>query len=76
MTHKLKEPKVLTDFNNDAVCILPEGFQLNDERWDQIWQLHEKLNRFLGHTDLLALFPDEPALLEKKIQQKEPLKMR
>lgn len=68
MSCKLKEPRVLTDFNNDAVCILPVGFELTDERWDRIWVLHEQLNRFIGHEELLQLFPDEPALREQKIQ--------
>lgn len=70
MTHKLKEPKVLTDFNNDAVCILPTGFKLTDERWDQIWLLHEKLNRFIGHQELHELFPDEPALIANRVLPK------
>jgi hypothetical protein len=68
MPPKLKDPKVLTDFNNDAVCILPIGFDLTDERWDAIWQLHEKLNRFIGHEELQQLFPDEPSLQQKKIE--------
>ncbi len=67
MSPKLKEPRVLTDFNNDAVCILPEGFEITDERWDKIWDLHEKLNRFIGHTELLELLPDEPSLLPHKV---------
>ena len=67
---KLKEPKVLTDFNNDAVCILPIGFELSDDHWDKIWALHEKLNRFIGHEELLELFPDEPSLQEKRIKPK------
>ena len=67
MPPKLKEPKVLTDFNNDAVCILPIGFELTDVRWDRIWHLHEKLNRFIGHEVLLELFPNEQALHNKKI---------
>ena len=40
MPKKLPEAKVLTDFNNDPVCILPHGFLLNDERWELIWSLH------------------------------------
>jgi hypothetical protein len=67
----LKEPKVLTDFNNDAVCILPIGFELTDERWDAIWALHEQLNRFIGHEELQALFPDEPSLRQKKIKGRQ-----
>ena len=72
MAGKLKEPKVLTDFNNDAVCILPAGFELTDERWDQIWALHESLNRFIGHDELLELFPDEPTLRERRVNNLDP----
>lgn len=68
MAAKLKEPKVLTDFNNDAVCILPEGFELTDDRWDKIWDLHKEVNRFIGHEELVALFPDEQALKQQKIK--------
>ena len=71
MAKILKEPKVLTDFNNDAVCILPIGFELTDEKWDKIWALHEKLNRFMGHQELLELFPDEEALVPKKLKPKD-----
>jgi hypothetical protein len=70
MTTKLKQPKVLTDFNNDAVCILPEGFELTDEKWDKIWALHEEVNRFIGHEELLEMFPEEAALKQKKILPK------
>ena len=70
MAKILKEPKILTDFNNDAVCILPIGFDLTDDKWDKIWALHEKLNRFMGHDELLELFPDDESLLPKKIKPK------
>ncbi len=69
--HKLKEPKLLTDFNNDPVCILPIGFLLTDDRWDKIWALHEQLNRFIGHQELLELFPEEEALIAKKVLPKK-----
>ena len=62
MPQELLEPKVITDFNNDPVCILPSGFQLTDERWELIWCLHEKLNRFINHDELRELFPDEASL--------------
>lgn len=71
MAKILNEPKVLTDFNNDAVCILPVGFELTDEKWNKIWELHEKLNRFMGHEELLELFPHDQALLNKKINPGE-----
>lgn len=70
MAKRLKEPKVITDFNNDAVCILPGGFELTDERWEKIWALHEKVNRFIGHEELLEMFPEEEALKQKKIKPK------
>jgi len=66
MPKNLLEAKVLTDFNNDPVCILPRGFLLNDERWELIWSLHEKLNRFINHDDLRALFPDETSLISSQ----------
>ncbi|MBL6999152.1 MAG: hypothetical protein ISR73_04770 [Gammaproteobacteria bacterium] len=67
MAQKLKQPKLLTDFNNDAVCILPIGFDLNDERWEKIWTLHEQLKRFISPPELRGLFPEEPVLIAKKI---------
>lgn len=70
MAKILNEPKVLTDFNNDAVCILPIGFDLTDDKWDKIWALHEKLNRFMGHEELLEMFPDDESLLPKKLKPK------
>ena len=66
MSQELLEPRVITDFNNDPVCILPSGFLLNDARWDLIWSLHEKLNRFITHEELHTLFPDENSLLSSK----------
>ena len=62
MPPKLLEPKVITDFNNDPVCILPRGFLLTDERWELIWSLHENLNRFINHDELRSLFPEEASL--------------
>ena len=62
MPPKLLEPKVITDFNNDPVCILPCGFLLTDERWEKIWSLHESLNRFINHDELRTLFPEETSL--------------
>ena len=63
MQQKLLEAKVITDFNNDPVCILPRGFLLSDERWEMIWALHEKLNRFISHDELGKLFPEETSLV-------------
>jgi len=63
MSKKLKEPRVVTDSNNDPVCILPIGFDLTDERWDYIWSYHEEVKRFISHAELLQMFSDEPALV-------------
>ncbi len=63
MAKILKEPKILTDFNNDAACILPIGFDLTDDKWDKIWALHEKLNRFMGHQELLMYQRQHPSHL-------------
>ena len=62
MPGKLIEPKVITDFNNKPVCILPVGFYFDDERWDLIWQLYDKKGESLTMDDLRQLFPDEPTL--------------
>lgn len=56
---KLSEPKVITDFNQKVVCLLPVGFYFNDERWEMIWQEYDKKGDTLGMADLKALFPDE-----------------
>jgi len=37
MAGKLKETEVITDYNNEPVCILPAGFYLDDDRWEAIW---------------------------------------
>ena len=66
MPQKLLEPKVITDFNNDPVCILPRGFLLTDERWELIWSLHERCNRFINHEELRALFPEEDSLVSSE----------
>lgn len=56
---KLVEPKVITDFNQKLVCLLPTGFYFDDDRWDKIWQLYEEKGETLGMADLKELFPDE-----------------
>ena len=63
MSKKLTEPRVVTDNNNDPVCILPMGFDLTDERRDYIWSYHEEVKRFISHAELLQMFKDEPALV-------------
>jgi len=56
---KLKEPKVITDFRQRTVCLLPVGFYFDDERWDKIWSRFEEKGDTLSMSDLKALFPDE-----------------
>jgi hypothetical protein len=62
MPGKLNEPRVITDYRREPVCILPAGFHLDDARWEAIWQRFEEKGTALSHDDLRALFPDEPAL--------------
>lgn len=56
---KLTEPKVITDFNQRIVCLLPMGFYFDDERWEKIWQRFDEKGDTLSMADLKALFPDE-----------------
>ena len=56
---KLIEPKVITDFNQKVVCLLPTGFYFNDERWEMIWQRYDDKGDTLSMADLKELFPDE-----------------
>ncbi len=56
---KLKEPKVITDFNQRIVCLLPVGFYFDDERWEKIWQRFDEKGDTLSMADLKKLFPDE-----------------
>lgn len=62
MSQVIEEAKLITDFNNDPVCMLPPGFVLDDQRWEQIWTLHEQLKRYTNHAELHALFPEESSL--------------
>jgi hypothetical protein len=62
MKGKLTEPRVITDYRGEPVCILPIGFYFTDERWQAIWQCHEEKGRTLTHADLRILFPDESTL--------------
>jgi hypothetical protein len=56
---KLKEPKVITDYLQRTVCLLPVGFYFDDTRWDIIWKRFEEKGDTLSMSDLKALFPDE-----------------
>jgi hypothetical protein len=62
MAGKLIEPKVITDFNNEPVCILPSGFYFDDNRWDMIWQRFEEKGSSLTMEDLKNMFPDDETL--------------
>ena len=67
MAGKLKEPRVITDHRREPVCILPAGFYLDDARWDRIWERFEAKDEALTHADLLELFPEDPALQNRKV---------
>ena len=62
MSGRLIEPKVITDFNNNPVAILPKGFFFDDERWDAIWAEYDKKGESLTSDDLKRLFPEDPSL--------------
>lgn len=62
MAGKLIEPKVITDFNNKPVCILPTGFYFDDQRWEMIWQRFDEKGESLTMDDLRDMFPDEETL--------------
>ncbi len=62
MAGKLIEPKVITDFNNKPVCILPTGFYFDDQRWEMIWQRFDEKGESLTMDDLREMFPDEETL--------------
>jgi len=67
MAGKLIEPKVITDFNNNPVCILPKGFYFDDLRWDKIWALFEEKGESLTMEDLYILFPEDETVKPKKL---------
>ncbi|MBT8439249.1 MAG: hypothetical protein KJO91_05940 [Gammaproteobacteria bacterium] len=62
MPGKLIEPKVITDFNNKPVALLPVGFYFDDNRWDTIWAEYDKKGESLTMEDLRRLFPDDTSL--------------
>lgn len=69
MAGKLIEPKVITDFNNKPVCILPTGFYFDDQRWEMIWQRFDAKGESLTMEDLRQLFPDEETLQVPELVQ-------
>ena len=62
MPGKLREPKVITDFNNKPVAMLPIGFYFDDSRWETIWSEYDKKGESLTMEDLRNLFPDDESL--------------
>ncbi|MFW2372173.1 MAG: hypothetical protein ACN4GM_03565 [Gammaproteobacteria bacterium] len=69
MAGKLIEPKVITDFNNKPVCILPTGFYFDDQRWEMIWQRFDEKGESLTMEDLRQLFPDDETLQVAELVQ-------
>jgi hypothetical protein len=65
MKGKLTEPRVITDYRGEPVCILPIGFYFTDDRWQAIWQRFDEKGEALTHEDLRTLFPDEPTLIPR-----------
>jgi hypothetical protein len=59
---KLTEPKIITDYNQRMVCILPPGFYFDDARWEQIWARYDEKGETLTSIDLLEMYPDETVL--------------
>jgi len=62
MAGKLIEPKVITDFNNKPVALLPKGFYFDDDRWEKIWAFYDQKGESLTMADLRLLFPEDPVL--------------
>ena len=69
MAGKLIEPKVITDYLNKPVCILPVGFYFDDQRWDAIWKRFDEKGESLTMDDLRNLFPDEPTLQTPELKR-------
>ena len=67
MAGKLTEPRVITDYRQEPVCILPAGFRLDDSRWTKIWARYAEKGEALTHDDLRLMFPDEPALNQNPV---------
>lgn len=62
MAGKLIEPKVITDFNNMPVAMLPVGFYFDDDRWEAIWAEFDRKGSSLTMEDLKRMFPDDESL--------------
>ena len=72
MAGKLTEPKIITDYNQRMVCILPPGFYFDDVRWEEIWARFEEKGDTLTSIDLLQMYPDEQ-VLQDMVPQDEGL---
>ena len=62
MAGKLIEPKVIIDFNNNPVAILPIGFYFDDNVWDAIWAEYDIKGQSLTMEDLKRMFPEDESL--------------
>ena len=62
MAGKLIEPKVITDFNNKPVAMLPVGFYFDDKRWEAIWSEYDRKGESLTMDDLKRMFPEDESL--------------
>lgn len=69
MAGKLIEPKVITDFNNKPVALLPIGFYFDDTRWETIWAEYDRKGESLTMEDLKRLFPEDDSLNPQTITQ-------
>ena len=69
MAGKLIEPKIISDFSNHLVAMLPTGFYFDDERWEKIWQRYDQKGSSLTMADLHKLFPEDPVLQGKEFLQ-------
>lgn len=67
MPGKLIEPKVITDFNNKPVALLPVGFYFDDQRWETIWAEYDIKGESLTMADLKRLFPDDESLHRQNV---------
>ncbi len=69
MAGKLIEPKVITDFNNKPVAMLPTGFYFDDNRWEAIWAEYDIKGESLTMQDLKRLFPDDESLTAVSVRR-------
>ncbi len=69
MAGKLIEPKVITDFNNKPVAMLPVGFYFDDARWDAIWAEFDLKGSSLILEDLQRMFPDDESLFATTVKR-------